>query len=65
MKFCLLIASAAAMRLTTPEPKFRFDTVSDAVGNHHNQEIAYNTAADQAENVRHHYGKFTPSGTNW
>ena len=66
MKFALLVATVSAIQLTAePVSKIRFDTVADAVQQHNNQEVAYNTAADQAENVRHHYGKFTPSGTNW
>ena len=31
MKFALLIASVSAIQLTNPEPRYRFDTVADAV----------------------------------
>ena len=65
MKFALLVASVSAIQLTDPEFHYRYDTVDGAVAQHNNQQIAYNTADDQAENVRHHYGKMTPSGTNW
>ena len=31
MKFALLFATTSALRLTNPEPRYRFDTVADAV----------------------------------
>ena len=64
MKFALLIAAVSAVQLETM-PITRDATVDAAVQNHHHQAIAHAHADDQAEHVRHHYGAFTPSGTNY
>ena len=63
MKFFALIAAAAAIRITT-DPIGENKTVDAAVQNHKSQQIAAAFADDQAEHTRHHYGGFTPSGTN-
>ena len=63
MKFFALIASVAAVKIST-DPITRDPTVDTAVQNHNNQQIAKAIADDEAEHVRHHYGAFTPSGTN-
>ena len=63
MKFFALIASVAAVKITT-DPITRDPTVDAAVQNHNWQAIDRAIADDQAEHVRHHYGAFTPSGTN-
>ena len=64
MKFALLIASVSAITLS-PDNVVRKPTVTAAVNDKKNMEIAHIIADDQAEAVRHHYGQFTPSGTNW
>ena len=61
MKFSLLIATVSAIR----QDPIRSTSVSEAADNHYKELISYEKADNQADTVRHHYGAFTPSGTNW
>ena len=64
MKFALFfVATASALRLSV-DPVTVNNTVVAAAANKKNEAIAFAFADDQAEHTRHHYGKFTPSGTN-
>ena len=63
MKFSLLIATVSAIRMEM-DP-IRAVSVEEAASNHFKEYISYEHADNQAESVRHHYGAFTPSGTNW